>query len=78
MIVEIQMIYIHTTKFTKNQSELVFFGLMNCKRLVLGCLVQSHNIWDGPGLVTIYSCLFWRQKTRPNQTFEHYILYHFN
>jgi hypothetical protein len=42
MIVEIKMVFIGTTKFTqKKRSELVFFGCVDRKRLVLGSPVRS-------------------------------------
>jgi hypothetical protein len=54
MIVEIKMISIGTTKITaKNRSELVFFGCMDRKRLVLGGPVRSPQYlgrsWTGCG-----------------------------
>jgi hypothetical protein len=42
MIVEVQMIFTSTTKFTpKNQSKPVYFGCVDCKKPVLGGPVRS-------------------------------------
>jgi hypothetical protein len=74
MIVEIKMIFIGTTKITpKNRSELVFFGCMDCKRLVLGGPVQSPQYLGRSWTVAVHGCAFWVKKTRLNWTLKHYM-----